>query len=32
MFMYYTWVIIQNMGKKPQKVQSPVDDGFDRLR
>ena len=21
MFMYYTWVIIQNMGKKPQKVQ-----------
>ena len=32
MFMYYTWVIIQNMGKKPQKVQPPVDDGFDRLR
>lgn len=32
MFMYYTWVIIQNMGKKPQKVQSPVDDGFDQLR
>lgn len=31
MFMYYVWVIVENMGKKEKKEKPPVDDGFERL-
>lgn len=31
MFMYYTWIIIENMGKKAPKERQPEDDGFERL-
>lgn len=31
MFMYYVWVIVENMGRKEKKQKPPVDDGFERL-